>query len=97
MPKENNDNKNVRHKKPPYIRAEDIENFKEFLRTGAKKPIKMSRRSTIVPQMVGHTFLVHNGQKYTPIEIRKEHVNLKFGSLVASKKFHKHGGKKEGK
>ena len=96
MAKENNTTR-TRQKKPPYIRAVDVENFKVFLSSGAKKPIKIGRRSVIVPQMIGHSFLVHDGRKYVPVTITKEQAGLKFGALVASKKFHKHGGGKEGK
>jgi small subunit ribosomal protein S19 len=87
----------IRQKRPPYIRARDVEDFKKSLDSGSTKPIKIGRRSVILSQMIGRSFLVHNGKIYVLVTVTKEQVGLKFGALVASKKFHKHGGSKEAK
>lgn len=65
---------------------------------GRKKPIKTwSRRSTIMPQFVGLTFQVHNGQKFIPVSISEDMVGHKFGEFSPSRTYYGHGADKKAK
>ena len=60
-----------------------------------KKVIKTwSRRSTIVPEMVGHTIAVHNGKKFVPVYISENMVGHKLGEFALTRMFKGHSGKK---
>ena len=59
-------------------------------------PIKTwSRRSTILPQFVGLTFGVYNGQKHVPVSVNEEMVGHKFGEFSPTRTFHGHSGDKK--
>ena len=78
-------------KKGPYV-------FPKLLikmeRAGKDEPIKTwSRRSTITPEMIGFTFLVHNGKKFISVKAREDMVGHKLGEFSPTTKFIKHGGK----
>jgi small subunit ribosomal protein S19 len=61
-----------------------------------KKPIKMwSRRSTIVPDFVGLTFAVHNGNKFVTLQVTEHMVGHKFGEFAPTRTFHGHGDDKK--
>ena len=63
--------------------------------TGDRKPIKTwSRRSTIVPQMVGLTLEVHNGRKHIPVFITEAMVGHKLGEFSPTRTFRAHSSKK---
>jgi small subunit ribosomal protein S19 len=63
--------------------------------TRERKVIKTwSRRSTIVPDMVGHTIAVHNGRKFIPVYIAENMVGHKLGEFSPTRIFKGHGGKK---
>ena len=65
---------------------------------GRKKPIKTwSRRSTIMPQFVGLTFQVHNGQKFIPVMINEDMVGHKLGEFSPSRTYYGHGADKKAK
>ncbi|MBL8673271.1 MAG: 30S ribosomal protein S19 [Rhodospirillales bacterium] len=51
-----------------------------------------SRRSTILPQFVGLTFGVYNGQKFIPVQVTEEMVGHKFGEFSPTRNFHGHSG-----
>ena len=53
-----------------------------------------SRRSTVVPDMVGHTIAVHNGRKFIPVYVAENMVGHKLGEFSATRIFKGHGGKK---
>ena len=60
-----------------------------------KKVIKTwSRRSTVIPEMVGHTIAVHNGRKFTPVYISENMVGHKLGEFSITRTFKGHSGKK---
>ena len=60
-----------------------------------RKVIKTwSRRSTIIPDMVGHTIAVHNGRKFIPVYIAENMVGHKLGEFSPTRMFKGHGGKK---
>jgi small subunit ribosomal protein S19 len=56
-----------------------------------------SRRSTILPQFVGLTFGVHNGQKHIPVSVTEDMVGHKFGEFSPSRTFHGHTADKKAK
>ena len=59
---------------------------------GTKKPIKTwSRRSTITPDFVGHTFNVHNGKTFIPVFVTENMVGHKLGEFSPTRIFKKHG------
>ena len=64
--------------------------------SGSKRVIKTwSRRSTITPDMVGHTLAVHNGAKFIPVYISENMVGHKLGEFAMTRTFRSHTGKKE--
>lgn len=65
--------------------------------TGQKRVVKTwSRRSTVTPDMVGHTIAVHNGMKFIPVYISENMVGHKLGEFAMTRTFRGHaGGKKE--
>jgi small subunit ribosomal protein S19 len=63
---------------------------------GQKKVVKTwSRRSTVIPDMVGHTIAVHNGMKFIPVYVSENMVGHKLGEFSATRTFRGHSGKKE--
>lgn len=83
-------------KKGPYIHPK-LEKKIEKLREGTiKGPIKTwARSSTITPQMVGITFMVHNGKDFVPVKVREEMVGHRLGEFSLTTKFSRHGGRME--
>jgi len=51
-----------------------------------------SRRSTIIPQLVGQTLAVHNGKKFIPVYITEDMVGYKLGEFAPTRTFHSHAG-----
>ena len=65
---------------------------------GSNAVIKIwSRRSTILPQFVGLTFGVHNGQKHIPVLVTEDMVGHKFGEFAPSRSFHGHAADRKAK
>lgn len=65
---------------------------------GRKKPIKTwSRRSTIMPQFVGLTFQIHNGQKFVPVNIDEDMVGHKLGEFAPTRTYYGHAADKKAK
>lgn len=61
-----------------------------------KKPIKTwSRRSMIIPEFVGHTFLVHNGKQHLPVFVTENMVGHRLGEFAATRTFKAHGAATE--
>ena len=86
-------------KKGPFIDGHLNEKVQAAQATGQKKVIKTwSRRSTILPQFVGLTFQVHNGNKFIPVLVSEEMVGHKLGEFAPTRTFHGHtaGDKKAG-
>ena len=79
-------------KKGPFVDASLLEKIAKLNATGSKKPIKTwSRRSTIVPDFVGHTFLVHNGKVFNSVFVTENMVGHKLGEFSPTRIFKKHG------
>lgn len=82
-------------KKGPYVDAKLLKKVSN-LKVGDKTIIKTwSRNCTITPEMVGFTFGVHNGRQHTPIFVVENMVGHKLGEFAPTRKFIKHGGKKQ--
>jgi small subunit ribosomal protein S19 len=78
-------------KKGPFV---DEHLMKKIKNASSSMTIKTwSRRSTIVPEMVGLTIAVHNGKEHIPIRIAEEQVGYKLGEFVQTRKFRRHGGR----
>ena len=81
-------------KKGPYIDEKLQKKVDDLNRNGEKKVIKTwSRRSTISPEFVGHTFAVHNGNKFIPIYVSENMVGHKLGEFSPTRTFRGHSGK----
>lgn len=80
-------------KKGPYVDSKLLKRIEEMNATGTKRVIKTwSRRSTIVPSMIGHTIAVHNGRTHIPIYISENMVGHKLGEFAPTRKFGGHAG-----
>ena len=78
-------------KKGPFVDAHLRRRIEEMNRRFEKKVLKTwSRRSTIVPEMVGHTLAVHNGKKFIPVYISENMVGHKLGEFAATRTFRGH-------
>jgi small subunit ribosomal protein S19 len=85
-------------KKGPFIDAHLLKKVQAMVRGGEKRVIKTwSRRSTIVPDMIGFTFAVHNGRKFIPVFISENAVGHKLGEFAPTRTFHGHSGDRKGK
>ena len=89
-------------KKGPFVDLSLLKKVKDAAKMGVKKPIKTwSRRSTILPEMIGLTFAVHDGRKFLPILVTENNVGHKLGEFVPTRTFRGHSGdrkvKDEGK
>lgn len=83
-------------KKGPFIDGHLWKKVVKAIDSGDKKPVKTwSRRSTIVPEMVGLTFAVHNGQKFVPVFITEDMVGFKLGEFSPTRIFRSHAGSKK--
>ena len=82
-------------KKGPYIDFRLAKKIKEASDSGKKSVIKTwSRRSMISPDFVGHTFAVHNGNKFIPVFITENMVGHKLGEFSPTRNFRGHVNKK---
>ena len=83
-------------KKGPFVDVPLLEKIEVMNRGGDKKVIKTwSRRSTVVPEMVGHTIAVHNGRKFIPVYVTENMVGQKLGEFSPTKTFKGHTTKTE--
>jgi small subunit ribosomal protein S19 len=83
-------------KKGPFVDVPLLEKIEIMNRGGDKKVIKTwSRRSTVVPEMVGHTLAVHNGKKFIPVYITENMVGHKLGEFAPTRLFKGHTTKSE--
>jgi small subunit ribosomal protein S19 len=82
-------------KKGPYIEAK-LEGKVLKMNEGTKKSVikTWSRRSTISPDFVGHTFAVHNGHKFIPVYVTEFMVGHKLGEFAPTRNFKGHAAKK---
>ena len=80
-------------KKGPFVDVPLLEKVEVMNRNNDKKVLKTwSRRSTVVPEMVGHTIAVHNGRKFIPVYITENMVGHKLGEFAPTRLFRAHAG-----
>jgi small subunit ribosomal protein S19 len=85
-------------KKGFFVDHHVMEKVEESLRSGQKKTIKTwSRRSMVLPEMVGFNFAVHNGKKFIPVFVTENMVGHKLGEFAPTRTFHGHSGDRKGK
>ncbi len=82
--------------KGPFVDDHLMTKVEELNRRNEKRVIRTwSRRSTIVPEMLGHTIAVHDGRKHIPVFITESMVGHKLGEFAMTRTFRGHSGKKE--
>jgi small subunit ribosomal protein S19 len=80
-------------RKGPFIDEHLLKKVEKLNETGQKVIIKTwSRRSTIIPEMVGHTFGVHDGRKHQPVYVTENMVGHKLGEFAPTRTFRGHAG-----
>ena len=80
-------------KKGPFVDSKLIKKIENMNKNGKKNVIKTwSRRSMITPEFVGHTFAVHNGNKFIPVFINENMVGHKLGEFSPTRTFRLHSG-----
>src|SRR3546814_8761743 len=80
-------------KKGPYIDHNLVKKVLQLVESGKKSVMKTwSRRSTISPDFVGHTFAVHNGNKFIPVYVTENMVGHKLGEFAPTRTFRGHSG-----
>lgn len=85
-------------KKGPFVDKHLMKKVNEAVATKHKKPIKTwSRRSMILPDMVGVTIAVHNGRLHVPIFVTENMVGHKLGEFAATRTFRAHSGDRKAK
>ena len=78
-------------KKGPFVDRHLIKKVEDMNRQNQKKVVKTwSRRSTILPDLVGHTFAVHNGRKFIPVYVTENMVGHKLGEFAPTRLFKGH-------
>ncbi|MEA1936151.1 MAG: 30S ribosomal protein S19 [Thermodesulfobacteriota bacterium] len=85
-------------KKGPYIDEKLINKVRKADDAGDRSVIKTwSRRSTVTPELVGHTFAVHNGKRFIPVFITENMVGHKLGEFAPTRTFYSHAGDRKSK
>jgi small subunit ribosomal protein S19 len=80
-------------KKGPFIDAKLLKRIEDLNKVNQKKVIKTwSRTTTITPDFVGHTFAVHNGNKFVPVFVTENMVGHKLGEFSPTRIFRAHSG-----
>ena len=82
-------------KKGPYCEASLMAKVEKMNESNDKQVIKTwSRRSTIFPQMIGHTLAIHDGRKHVPVYVTEDMVGHKLGEFAPTRTFKGHAGSK---
>ena len=85
-------------KKGAYIEEKLLEKVRKAEASGNKGVIKTwSRRSTVVPELIGQTFAVHNGRKFVPVFVTENMVGHKLGEFSPTRTFYSHAGDRKSK
>ena len=83
-------------KKGPFVDTPLLEKIEVMNRGSEKKVVKTwSRRSTVIPEFVGHTLAVHNGKKFIPVYVTENMVGHKLGEFSPTRTFRGHTTKSE--
>jgi len=84
-------------KKGPFVDGHLLKKIDALNETGEKKVVRTwSRRSTIIPDMIGHTVAVHDGRKHVPVYINESMVGHKLGEFAPTRTFRFHAGQERG-
>ena len=84
--------------KGPFTDEHLLRKVAQLNETRERRVVKTwSRRSTIIPEMVGHTIAVHNGQKFVPVFVTENMVGHKLGEFALTRTFRGHSGAKKEK
>lgn len=79
-------------KKGPYVEPNILAKIEKMNKSGKKEVIKTwSRKTTIIPELVGFTFAVHNGKKFIPVYLTENMVGHKLGEFSPTRTFKAHG------
>lgn len=82
--------------KGPFVDDHLLKKVEQMNQTKDRKLIKTwSRRSTVVPDMIGHTFAVHNGKKFIPVFVTENMVGHKLGEFALTRTFKGHSADKK--
>ena len=82
-------------KKGPFVDGHLMKKIVKLNEAGERKVFKTwSRRSTIIPEMIGHTLAVHNGRKFIPVYLTENMVDHKLGEFAPTRLFKGHGAAK---
>lgn len=85
-------------KKGPFVDDHLMKKVEQAQETGSRKVIKTwSRRSDILPEMVGLTFAVHNGNKFIPVYVTENMVGHKLGEFSPTRTYYGHAADKKGR
>jgi len=80
-------------KKGPYVNERLLAKVEKQQRSGSREPIKTwARDCTVVPDFIGHTFLVHNGKNFTKVFVTEDMVGHKLGEFSPTRIFKGHSG-----
>ena len=81
-------------RKGPFVQQSLLDKLSKMNEKNEKKVVKTwSRASTILPEFVGHTFAVHNGNKFVPVYVSENMVGHKLGEFAPTRLFRGHSGK----
>jgi small subunit ribosomal protein S19 len=84
--------------KGPYVDDHLLKKVSQLNESRERRVVKTwSRRSTIIPEMVGHTIAVHNGQKFVPVFVTENMVGHKLGEFAITRTFRGHSGTRKEK
>jgi len=85
-------------KKGPFVDEKLLDKVRKAVSSGNKNVIKTwSRRSTIIPDLIGNTFAVHNGKKFIPVFVTENMVGHKLGEFAPTRIFFSHAGDRKSK
>lgn len=83
-------------KKGPFVDQHLVDKIEALNETNEKRVVRTwSRRSTIIPEMIGHTIAVHDGRKHVPVYITESMVGHKLGEFAPTRTFRGHAGRRE--
>lgn len=85
-------------KKGPFVDLHLMKKVSEAVESNSRKPVKTwSRRSMILPEMIGLTIAVHNGRQHVPVFVTEDMVGYKLGEFAPTRTFKGHAADKKGK
>ena len=83
-------------KKGPFVDEKLLKKVQRASAEGGGKPVKTwSRRSVVIPEFIGKTFLVHNGRKFISVFVTENMVGHKLGEFAPTRTFHKHAAQRK--